>query len=180
MVAIITLAAVTLSSAQEDLKPADPSPSAGKKSANGRTDILLQLGLSREQRQEIRRLNADRKPLMQAAQSRFREANRLLDESIYADVIDEMAIWQRLRDVQTAQGEVQRIRNTSELSIRKLLTAEQLVRFRDIRQNFERGRVRQDIVQQRQGLDQQSPDVRVVSPGNTRPMRRYLKRKRQR
>jgi Spy/CpxP family protein refolding chaperone len=73
---------------------------------------------------------------MQDAQKRLREANRNLDLAIYADSIDETSIQFQLKEVQTAQAEVQKIRAMSELEIRKILTPEQLVIFRDLRENF--------------------------------------------
>ncbi len=142
--------------------------------------MLAQLGLAREQKQEIRRLNAERKPLMQSAQLRLREANRLLDEAIYADVIDESAIEERLREVQSSQGDIQRIRNSGELAIRKLLTPEQLVRFRELRQRFERGRIRQEVVERRQNVNRRRTDVPLSTPANNQPIRQFLKQRRQR
>jgi Spy/CpxP family protein refolding chaperone len=98
--------------------------------------ILRELGLSREQMQQIRRIHEDRREQMQAAQRRLHDANRSLDQAIYADTVNEEEIQTRLKDVQAAQSEVIKIRNTTELAVRKVLTAEQLARFRELRDEF--------------------------------------------
>ena len=121
---------------QEANVPVQGGPSEMRRD-NTRGDMIRELGLSPDQMRQMRRLNMERKPLMEAAQRRLREANRLLDEAIYADAIDESNIQLRLDEAQAAQGEVFRIRSTGELSIRRILNPEQLVRFREIRKRFE-------------------------------------------
>ena len=54
-----------------------------------RAATLREIGLAPEQIREIRRLNMERKPLMQAAQAWLREANRLLDDAIYSDQVSD-------------------------------------------------------------------------------------------
>lgn len=98
--------------------------------------ILRELNLSREQIQQIKRIHEDRREQMQSAQRRLRDANRSLDQAIYADTINEDEIQTRLKEVQAAQGEVIKIRNFTELAVRKVLTAEQLARFRELRDEF--------------------------------------------
>ncbi|MFM9905252.1 MAG: Spy/CpxP family protein refolding chaperone [Pyrinomonadaceae bacterium] len=105
-----------------------------------RGNALRQLGLSKEQIQQIRRLNMERKPLMDEAQRRFREANRALDEAIYADQVNDADVQNRLREVQLSQAEVAKVRYMNELSVRRILTQEQLIRFRELRQRFEKAR----------------------------------------
>ena len=134
--AMMYLAFVTAAYAQDATPQETPKPVAAKP-PEGKQNLLLQLGLSREQIQQIRRLNAERKPMMEDAQRRFREANRALDEAIYADQVNDIDVQSRLKDVQVAQAEVANIRYTNELSVRKILTTEQLVRFRELRQKFE-------------------------------------------
>ena len=106
-----------------------------------RTAALRQLGLSREQVQQIRKMNLERKPIMEEAQRRLREANRSLDEAIYADQVNDDDVKDRVKGVQLAQAEVLRIRFMNELFVRKLLTADQLTRFRELRQRFEKQRM---------------------------------------
>jgi Spy/CpxP family protein refolding chaperone len=95
--------------------------------------LLRELNLSREQIQQIRRIHEERRQQMQAAQTRLRDANRNLDNAIYADNVNEEEIQNRLKEAQLAQAEVIKIRNLTELAVRKVLTQEQLVKFRTLR-----------------------------------------------
>jgi len=103
-------------------------------------NMFRQLGLNREQIQKLQQINRTRRPLMEAAQEKLRNANRLLDEAIYADEVSDTEVQARLKDMQLAQAEVLKVRFISELAIRRMLTPEQLVRFRNMRQRFERAR----------------------------------------
>lgn len=105
-----------------------------------RRDVLRQLGLSRDQIQQIRRLNVETRPVMQSAQRRFRMAMRALDGAIYADQVNEADVQARLQEFHNAQAEVARVRFMKELAHRRILTADQLLRFRELRQKFERAR----------------------------------------
>ncbi len=107
-----------------------------------RNNMLRRLGLSADQIKQIQRLNQERKPLMNEAQMRFRKANRALDEAIYADAVNNVDVQARLQEVHLAQAEVAQIRYMNELEVRKILTPEQLVRFREMRTRFERTRGR--------------------------------------
>ena len=104
---------------------------------NQRRDLFRQLGLNPAQMRQIGQMNVRRRPLLEAAQLRFREANQRLDQAIYSDQLNEAEVQDRLKEVQLAQAELIRLRSMNELSIRKLLTPEQLVRFRVMRQKFE-------------------------------------------
>ena len=105
-----------------------------------RPNLLAELGLSPEQVQQVRRMNQERRPAMMIAQRRMREANRDLDMAIYSDTVSEAEFAKRLSEFQAAQAELARLRFESELSVRKVLTPEQLVRFRDIRRRFAEAR----------------------------------------
>src|SRR5688572_6049287 len=113
--------------------PPPPQDASQFEGQERKPNLLENLGLSRDQIRQIRLMNRDRKPAMEAAQHRLREANRALDMSIYGDALDETAVQARLKEFQQAQGEVARIRFQSELELRKILTPEQLVRFRGLR-----------------------------------------------
>ena len=148
---------------QEAMRPAANQPQ------DDRAKILQQLGLSREQFQMLRRINADRKPLMDAAQARLRMSIRLLDDAIYADQVNEPEIQARLKDMQLAQAEVFRIRFMNELAIRRLLTPPQLLRFRQMRQRFENARANEDrrrVNQARPGQIQRGTGFQNVKSGD--------------
>src|SRR3569623_1379212 len=101
-----------------------------------RPNLLQQLGLSPDQARQIRQLNQQRKPMIDEAQRRVKEANQALDAAIYADNVDESEVQARLNDLQHAPADIARIRFTNELAIRKILPTEQLGRFRELRRQF--------------------------------------------
>lgn len=133
------------------------------RSIDYRPDILQQLGLTQEQVQRIRRSNMEKRPMMMAAQAKVRDAIAALDEALYADIVDEQIVKDRLRESQLAQAEVIEIRFMNELAIRRILTPEQLIRFRELRQQFaekrENFQTRQkDILEKRQMKRQTPPN----------------------
>lgn len=135
----------------------EPGADSQRQVANQQPQVnmLRQLGLNREQIQRLQQINRTRKPLMDAAQEKLRNANRSLDDAIYADEVSDADVQARLKDVQLAQAEVFRVRFTSELAIRRMLTPEQLVRFRNMRQRFERAR--QEAEDRRSGVRGNEP-----------------------
>ena len=142
---VISLSLTGVVAAQEAAANVKPTETIqGPFNEPPRPNLFDQLGLELSQIQQIRRLNAERRPLMEAAQRRFREVNRALDAAIYADQLDEAEVQERLKEVQLAQTDVAKVRFLSELAIRKILTAEQLVRFRKLRQRFEKVRQERD------------------------------------
>ena len=142
---------------------AQETPPDGKTPVNGfagnqnqnRPNMLAMLNLTPEQVQKVRRLNAERRPLIEAAQLRLRNATKDLDVAIYADESDDTLVETRTKELQAAQSEIARIRAANEYAIRKILTPEQLVRFRDIRTRFEE--IRRDGVGRKGQTDGQKP-----------------------
>jgi len=96
--------------------------------------ILQELDLKPEQIQKIRALNRKMHPMLRQAIAKLREAIRELDEAIYANETNEAIVMEKLQKVQTAQAEVTRLRIQLELEFRKILTPEQLEKFRQLRQ----------------------------------------------
>lgn len=123
--------AINETKAQNEVPPDEERPQR-------RPNLLQELNLSREQIQQIRRFNQAHRPLMQEARRRFREANRALDAAIYADSPNDADVQARMKEVQAAQAEIIKLRTTSEIAIRKILTPEQLVKFRNLRERFMR------------------------------------------
>ncbi|HXF42319.1 MAG TPA: Spy/CpxP family protein refolding chaperone, partial [Pyrinomonadaceae bacterium] len=97
---------------------------------------LGELDLTPEQVRQIRAMNQARRAELNQALARLFSANQALDEALYADVLNEEEIALRLREFQQAQAEVSRLRFKNELEIRKILTPEQLVKFRELRRRF--------------------------------------------
>lgn len=98
--------------------------------------ILQELGLTTDQIQQIRRINQERKPLMQEAQMLWRQANRDLDLAIYADNSTDEQVKELTKKAQMAQSELLKVRTLTEYLIRKVLTPEQLVKFRELREQL--------------------------------------------
>jgi Spy/CpxP family protein refolding chaperone len=121
--------------AQDETLPA-PDTLTRKEAQKQRPKMLDVLGLTQDQMQQFRRINMNKKPAMREAQQRLRAANRSLDEAIYADNVDETEIQIRIKELQAAQIEVIKIRSLTELAIRRILTAEQLTKFRGISRQF--------------------------------------------
>ncbi|MFL6467113.1 MAG: Spy/CpxP family protein refolding chaperone [Pyrinomonadaceae bacterium] len=152
----------------QDGPPANPEPGVNRPQdgrrnfadhpQDNRPNLIAQLGLSQEQIQQFRKLNAEHRPQMNEAQRRFRAANRELDIAIYADVVSEDAIQAKLKAFQEAQAEVDRLRFSNELNIRRILTPEQVVRFRDMRRRFAEMGGRQIRPNARPGMGDQHRD----------------------
>jgi Spy/CpxP family protein refolding chaperone len=119
-------------------RPASDGPPA--RGQGERPNLLRELGLSREQLQQMRKMNIERKPQMEAAQRSLRDSIAALDAAIYADTVNEETVAARIKDFQAAQAEIARIRFNSELTVRQILTPEQLIKFRELRKRFEEER----------------------------------------
>jgi len=126
-----------------------------------RPNLLAELDLSPEQIKSIRRINAEKRPLLREAQQKMRDANRSLDQAIYADTADETDIQIRLKDGQIAQAEVSKIRSMIEYAVRKVLTPEQLVRFREVRQRFMERMENVPNIQKNRSLN--APNQRLIN-----------------
>ena len=149
--------------------PPPDGPPNGRQGDRGQ--LLRELGLSQEQFQQIRRMNQERKPVMEAAHRRLNEANRALDQAIYADTLNEQDIEAKVKEAQAAQADMVRLRFMNELQVRKILTPEQLVKFRDLREKFER--MREDF---KERIDDRRPNMPPMNnqnlrqPANQRPI----------
>lgn len=122
-------------SAQDDRNDDMPPPNQ-----NRRPNLLRELGLSPEQIGQIRSINQSNRENIKAAHKRVGETRMKLDQAIYAEKVDEATVQTQLSEFQEAQAEVARIRANTEFAIRKVLTPEQLLRFRELRQRFEQFR----------------------------------------
>ncbi|MGI8897473.1 MAG: Spy/CpxP family protein refolding chaperone [Pyrinomonadaceae bacterium] len=98
-------------------------------------DPIRELNLSPEQRERIRAIREQLQAERAGINQRLRETNRALEEALDADNPDESVVEQRLRDVAAAQAAAMRMRVLSEVRIRRVLTPEQLITLRTLRQN---------------------------------------------
>lgn len=165
----IFLAAVfclPLSIFAQDGRPANPHDGRFTQPGEPRPNLMRELGLSPEQIQTMRRLNAEGKPLEMEARRRFEDANRELNIAIYGDSISEENVQTRLKAFQAAQAELARIKFSNELAVRKLLTPDQLVKFRELRRRFADVRENMD---KRRGEPSGQPGLRRLRRGNQPP-----------
>ncbi len=152
--------------AQEQRPPMPPPDIQAGSPNEPKPNLFLELGLSREQIQAIRRLNAERKPIEQEARRRFQDANRELNMAIYGDTPNDEVIQTRLKEFQAAQAELARIKFTNELAVRRVLTADQLNKFRTLRQRFAEARENNE---KRGGTPLGRPGLRRFKRGNQPP-----------
>lgn len=152
----ISMAGLGSQAFAQDGPPPDQAVNDGPR--DQRPNLLAELGLSPEQVQQIRRLNQARRPKMQEARRRMFEAQRNLDMAIYGDTVSDADVQARLKEFQSAEAELSRLRFESELEVRKVLTAEQLVRFRELRRRFADARNR-DPQQRRQERQRRFPPM---------------------
>ena len=96
--------------------------------------LLQQLDLTREQIQQIRSINHETRDSMREAGQSERRARAALDQAIYSETANEAEVDQRIKEFAQAQSELTRLRLKTEFRIRQVLNAEQLVRFRELRQ----------------------------------------------
>ena len=140
--ALLTLGfSISAARAQDETPPENdeaPQPIERQRPQGRRPDLLRALNLSPQQVQRIRRVNQSQRAARQEAQYRLREANRALDEAIYADVPDENLVRERMKQVQSAQADLINVRTATEFAVRKILTPEQLAKFRQLRLMFMR------------------------------------------
>ena len=127
---LLTVLAFSAAFGQEPVEDDNPRPAARP------FRIMQELGLTREQIQQIRRINQARKPIMQDAQQRWQDARRSLDTAIYADNANDEEIKGLTKEAAIAQSELLRARTLTEYLIRKVLTPEQLTKFRELRQRL--------------------------------------------
>lgn len=169
-VALLTAFSFSTARAQGESPPLDaPNQNFDKKP---RPSLMAELNLSKEQMQQIKIINQEKKSQMREALERLRDANRNLDEEIYADTIDEADIQARLKEVQAAHAEVSKLRSMTELAVRRILKPEQLVRFREVRQRFmERREERQNPPRDRRRNNPNRQMNNQDRPFNNRPPR---------
>jgi Spy/CpxP family protein refolding chaperone len=97
-------------------------------------DLIRRLKLTLDQIRQIREIRQQRAEEMRLSRQRMLQAQRALDEAIYADTASEAEVETRARDASSAQSEVVRLRALTELRIRRVLTPEQLSTLRIIRE----------------------------------------------
>jgi len=173
---LISLAAPSArAQARQDARPDEsqetlPQPQRPRRDG---ANLLMRLNLTPEQLTQLREIRRESEQQARAFTRRVNVARRALDEAIYADQTNETLVEERVRELSQAQAALVRLRAQTELRVRRVLTAEQLQSFRDLRQ---RARLRQRAQRRlnRRGRQQQQlgPAPRPEgSTGTTPPPR---------
>jgi len=101
-------------------------------------DLVRQLNLSPEQIEKIRAIREGNREQRRQIGQRIRAARQALDRAIYLENADEAVVEQRAGELAEAQAAQVRLQAFVELSVRRVLTPEQLQTFRDLRMRAER------------------------------------------
>ena len=136
---ILLLAIVGVQVRAQPQTPQNPSQSAQTQTqAQGNQASQLPdfapLDLSPDQIQKIRAINAELKDQRQAANQKLRQAQRALAEAVESPTPNETLIDQRSHELADAQAAVIRLRSLTEARVLQVLTPEQRVRLREMRQ----------------------------------------------
>lgn len=114
--------------------PQTQAPGGGTLQAGQMGDLVRELNLTAEQREQIRSIREQNKSERAAINARLTASNRSLEEALDQDNPSEALVEQRLREVAAAQSEVMRMRTLTEVRIRRVLTQEQRNTLRLLRQ----------------------------------------------
>ena len=126
---LLTGCLLTTVRAQDETAPTD-APTANQPKRPG---LMAQLNLTQVQIEQIREINRQNRPQIREANQRLKEANRNLDAAIYGDAANEADIQLKIKEVHAAHAEVIKLRTANEFAVRKVLSREQLAKFREIR-----------------------------------------------
>ena len=130
--------------------------------------LMLRLNLTPEQRRQLREIRAQGEPEARELTRRVRLARRALDEAIYSDAdASESLVEQRARELAAAQAALVRLRAATELKVRRVLTAEQLQTFRELRRQAQR---RQMLQRRLRGARRQPPPGETAPDADTPPL----------
>lgn len=115
-----------------------PVPGARRATRPRAGNLMRQLNLSRAQRIQLREIRRQREPEARELVRRVRLARRALDQAIYSDAAEDSLVEQRAGELAAAQAALVRLRAATELKVRRVLTAEQLQTFRQLRLQAQR------------------------------------------
>lgn len=139
---LLLLSAASSARAQEQDPPPDAAQEVLNRPRRPRRDganLLMRLNLTPEQLTRLREIRRESEQQLRAFTRRLNAARRALDEAIYADEVSETLVEDRARELSQAQAALVRLRAQTELRVRRVLTAEQLQSFRDLRQRARLG-----------------------------------------
>jgi Spy/CpxP family protein refolding chaperone len=127
---LLAIIGVQVSAQTPPQTPVDPAQSQ----TQAQLPDLAPLNLSPDQIQKIRGINAELKDQRQAANQKLRQAQRALAEAVESPTPNETLIDQRSHELADAQLNTIRLRSLAEARILQVMTPEQRVRLREMRQ----------------------------------------------
>jgi Spy/CpxP family protein refolding chaperone len=143
--------------------------------------MLGPLNLTQDQIQKIRSINAELREERQAAGMRLRLAQRALTEAIQSPTPDETLISQRSKEVADAQANTIRLRSLTEARILQVLSPEQRMKLRELRQQamIRRNGNQQNprALQRRQNALQRNQNPNALTPRQQQRLIRPQQRK---
>lgn len=113
----------------EGLRPQEAAQEPAEQNAN----LANELKLTPEQIGRIAAIREQTKDERRRINQRVRQAQRALEEAIYADDASQSLIDERMRELSAAQADSTRLRVRTEMNIRSALRPEQLAALREIR-----------------------------------------------
>ena len=125
--------AQTATPQQSQTDPAQKRANEANPAPNQAPD-LAQLNLTPEQIQKWRAINAELKDRQQAATMRLRLARRALADAIESPISNEELIKERAKEVSEAQAATNELQALRQARILQMLTPEQRIKLREIRQ----------------------------------------------
>ena len=175
---------VTLSSAiqAQVTQPQQNAGDAPPAQTNQADQMLGPLNLTQDQIQKIRSINAELRAEREDANLRLRMAQRSLREAIQSVTPDETLISQRSKEVADAQANTIRLRSLTEARILQVLTPEQRIRLRELRQQamMRRNANQQQMpraLQRRQNALQRNQNPNTLTPRQQQRLLRQQQRK---
>ncbi len=181
---VLLLAIVAVQVSAQSPKPVTPSEQAQTQTQTtqpnqaGQLPDFAQLNLSPDQIQKIRAIYAELKDQRQAANLKLRQARRALAEAVESPTPDETLIDRRSHELADAQATTISLGSLTESRILQVMTPEQRIRLREMRQRNQALR-RQANQQQLPGNVLRQRQQRVQRNGNMpllRPDQRKLQR----
>jgi Spy/CpxP family protein refolding chaperone len=148
----------------------------------GQLPDFAQLNLSPDQIQKIRAINSELKDQRQAANLKLRQAQRALAEAVESPTPNETLIDQRSRELADAQAATIRLRSLTESRILQVMTPEQRIRLREMRQRNQALRrqenqqqLPENVLRQRRQRVQRNGNMPLLRP-NQRKLQRQAPR----
>lgn len=171
--AILFICLLAISSSRVFAQNPGDAPQSDQAQTNQGADWKDQLKLTPDQLEKIRAITEQNRIEGQPVRRRVNQAQRALDEAIYSDNVNEAEIEQRARELAEAQAAQVRMRAMTELSIRRVLTPEQLNTFRLVRRQRaieNQVKRRQENANQPQPLNNKRPEngIRQQAPNERR------------